>query len=249
MYLSAVIITLNEERNIKTCLESLEGIVDEIVVVDSFSTDSTQQICESYGVQFIQRQFDGYGNQKRFATSQAKFDYILSLDADEELSQKLKESILKIKSSSQTSTYSFNRKNLYCGKWIRFCGWYPDKQIRLFDRRRINWNERVVHESIEDKNSKSIHLRGDLIHHTCNSIFEHQTKELKYAQMNARILVKKGKKISWILPYIKGGFRFFKTYILRLGVLDGYYGWVISTTLAKSSYVKYQIARTEIKLK
>lgn len=247
MPLSATIITYNEERNISRCLNSIIGIADEILVVDSFSTDRTEEICKQNNVRFIQRKFDGYGNQKRFATEQAKFDYILSLDADEELSEELRNSILKEKEAWNAPCYSFNRKNIYCNKAIRFCGWYPDKQIRLYNKLHFNWNNKNVHESIEvSENQGLIHLKGDLNHYTCYSITEHQEKEKKYARMNAENLIKKGKHISFFVPYFKGAFRFVKTYLFQLGILDGYYGFVISKTLAGSSFLKYSLARKKL---
>ena len=132
--LSCAIITLNEERNVARCIESLAGIADEIVVIDSGSTDATEAICRSYGVKFIQHDFEGYVEQKNFAVSQCAFEYILSLDADELLSEELKESISEIKNNWDKDGYSFNRLTNYCGKWIRHCGWYPDRKLRLFKK-------------------------------------------------------------------------------------------------------------------
>jgi len=250
MTLSVTIITFNEERNIERCLQSLTGIADDILVVDSFSTDKTEEICKQNGARFIQREFDGYGNQKRFATKHAKFDYILSLDADEALSPELKSSIYEEKDKWSKPYYSFNIRNHYCGKAIRYCGWYPDKHVRLFNRSVTNWTQKEVHESIAVNENKDVkHLKGDLLHFTCSTITEHQEKEKKYARMNADILAKKGKNIMWITPYIKGAFRFFKTYIIKLGILDGYYGLIISKTLAKSSFYKYAWARNAIRNK
>lgn len=250
MSLSVIIITLNEERNIERCLQSVAGVADEIVVVDSYSTDKTEEICARYGVRFLQRKFDGYGNQKRYATEQANFDYVLSLDADEALSAELRQSILTEKEHWSKICYSFNIRNHYCGTPIRFCGWYPDVHIRLFNKSLINWTKTQVHESIEVTNKKDVMwLKGDLLHYTCTSIAEHQEKEQKYARMNAAILAQKGKLIFWITPFLRGAFRFFKIYILKLGVLDGYYGFVISRTLSKSSYRKYALAREIINSK
>ncbi len=250
MLLSATIITYNEEHNISRCLNSIIGIADEILVVDSFSTDKTEEICRQSNVRFIQRKFDGYGNQKRFAAEQAKFDYILSLDADEALSYELRKSILDEKKICSSSYYSFNRRNYYCGTPIRHCGWYPDRHIRVFNKSITNWTKKDVHESIVvlEKN-EVIQLKGDLLHYTCATIAEHQEKEKKYAKINAKILEKKEKSIFVITPYIKGAFRFFKTYIIKLGILDGYYGWTISKTLAKSSFYKYAWARKAMRKK
>jgi glycosyltransferase involved in cell wall biosynthesis len=244
MKLSVVIITYNVEGIIERCLKSVMGVADEILVVDSFSTDETVSLCEEYNARVIRRAFSGYGNQKQFAANQAMYDFVLSLDADEELTSELIESIRSIKISSRMDYYSINRKNIYCNKWIRFCGWNPDKHIRLFDRQKIAWNDKRVHESIEISNyPKAILLEGNMNHYTCRTVAEHQQKEKKYSIINAEILVQKGEKISVFTPYLSGLFRFFNVYILKLGLFDGYYGFLISTTLAKSSFNKYRLAR------
>ena len=138
--LSSVIITFNEERNIGRCIESLAGIADEIVVVDSGSTDDTEAICRSFGVKFIEHTFEGYGEQKNFAVSHCSFEYILSLDADEALSIELKESISALKNKWDKDGYSFNRLTNYCGKWVHYCGWYPDSKLRLFKKNKGKWS-------------------------------------------------------------------------------------------------------------
>lgn len=248
MKLSVVIITKNEEKNIERCLKSILEVADEIIVVDSFSTDNTMALCEKYDVRVIQRKFEGYGSQKQFATEQANFDYVLSLDADEELSLELRKSILTAKESSEYDCYSFNRRNFCCNKAIRFCGWYPDKQIRLFNKRLLNWNDRTVHELIEVSNKQLIsHLSGDLNHYTCSSFTEQQEKGEKYAKISADIIAKKRKSISWVTPGLKYCFVFFKTYVIKLGMLDGYSGLEISRISAKSSFSKYALARKIIK--
>jgi len=248
MPLSVVLITYNEEKSIERCLKSVIQVADEIVVVDSSSTDLTREICLKYGVRFITHEFMGYGPQKRFAVSQATFNHILSIDADEELSETLKQSILEVKNDFYPACYSFNRLNFYCNKPIRFCGWYPDVQLRLFNRELANWNLNDVHEKILVMDGqKPVHLKGDLNHYTCQTISEHQAKELKYARINAGILVQKNARIYTFTPWVKKYFRFLKTYLFKLGILDGYYGFVISKTVAKSSFLKYSIARNELK--
>lgn len=248
MKLSVVIITKNEERNIERCLQSVIDVADEIIVVDSFSTDKTIELCKKYDVKVIQRKFEGYGDQKQYATEQASFDHVLSLDADEELSDPLIKSILRAKEESAYDCYSFNRRNFYCNTPIRFCGFYPDRKVRLFNKRKANWNNKVVHESVEIEAKELVaRLKGDLNHHTCVTIDELEEKERRYAQMNAEILQKKGKSISFITPYLKCGFRFVKSYIFKLGVLDGYYGFVICKSLGNSSFLKYSLARKAIK--
>jgi len=137
--ISAVIITFNEEKNIGRCLDSLQKVADEIVVVDSCSNDKTCEICEKYGVRFIQNRFKGHIEQKNFAMQQAEYDWVLSLDADEVLSLELTDSILKVKKDWVIDGYAFNRLTNYCGTWIRHCGWYPDTKLRLWDKRRGRW--------------------------------------------------------------------------------------------------------------
>lgn len=241
--LSVTIITYNEEHTIERCLRSVISFADEIIVVDSFSTDNTVAVCQQYRAQVIRKAFTGYGSQKRTAVESASNDCILSLDADEEVSARLAESIIAVKNNWQAPYYSFNRLNFYCGKPIKHSGWYPDRHIRLFDRQKTNWNQRDVHETVElIPGLKPVHLSGDLNHYTCRTIEEHQQKECRYAQINARILGEKRKKIPAILPFLKGGFRFLKTYVFQCAFLDGYYGWIISKTVAKSSYYKYKWA-------
>ena len=132
--LSAVIITFNEEEHLEKCLSSLQNIADEIVVVDSYSTDGTKKICKDFGVRFIEQKFLGYKEQKNFALTQAKYDYILSLDGDEALSDTLKKSILEVKNNWNKDGYYCNRLNNYCGQWIRHSDWYPDRKLRLFKK-------------------------------------------------------------------------------------------------------------------
>lgn len=180
-----------------------------------------------------------------YAALQAQYDYILSLDADEEVSKELHDSIMKLKQDKFCSSYYIiNILNIYCGKPIKHGEWYPDRHIRLFNKEKTNWIPRSVHESIKlIPDEKPKRLKGELHHYTCTTIQEHQIKEKKYATLNAEIVARKKSFIAPITPYIKGGFRFFRAYILKLGILDGYYGWIIATTLAKSSFLKYKLAR------
>src|SRR3954466_10005620 len=137
--LSAVIITLNEERNLSRCLQSLQGIADELVVVDSFSSDKTEEISKSFSAKFIQHKFEGHIEQKNYALAQTSFDFVLSLDADEALSDELKSSIKSIKENWQHDAYEMNRLTNYCGQWIKHSSWYPDKKVRLFKKTAGKW--------------------------------------------------------------------------------------------------------------
>ncbi|MBP6695884.1 MAG: glycosyltransferase family 2 protein, partial [Saprospiraceae bacterium] len=138
--LSVVIITLNEEKNIGRCLDSVKDIADEIIVIDSFSTDQTQKICDSYGATFIQKEWLGYVETKNFAIQQSSFNLILSLDADESLTDKLKNSVKLVKDNRNEDGYILNRLTNYCGQWIYHSGWYPDKKLRLFDKTKGGWH-------------------------------------------------------------------------------------------------------------
>lgn len=146
--LSVVIITLNEEKNIERCLKSILSVADEIVVVDSFSTDKTKEICHKYNVKFIQHEFEGYIEQKNLALTQAKFQHVLSLYADEALDERLQKNILSIKNNWKHDGYYMNRLTNYCGEWVHHCGWYPDRKLRLFDSTKGNWTGINPHDKI-----------------------------------------------------------------------------------------------------
>lgn len=238
--ISAVILTLNEEKNIERCITSVLGIVDDVVVVDSFSTDRTEEICLGMGVRFIKHKFEGYGPQKNWALDQAAYPIVLSLDADEALSDELRASILEVKQSWDADGYSFNRLTSYCGKWIHHCGWYPDAKLRLWDIRKGGWQNAVVHESIDMHEDTMVkHLQGDLLHYTTESIHQHVQVLTNYGYLSAKQAFAEGKRSSWWKILVSPRMKFFKLYILKKGFLDGYYGYVIAKTTAFSTYLKY----------
>lgn len=242
MNISAVIITFNEERNIARCLESLQGVADEIVVVDSFSTDKTEEICKSFGVTFVSQKWLGYGEQKNFGNAGAANDWILSVDADEALSQQLKESILAIKKTEQKAEMAFemNRLTNYCGSWIKHCGWYPDRKIRLFNRNTVKWDNRRVHEKlIFQPNIFIKHLQGDMLHYTICLIAEHIVQINKYSSLMAEEYFKRGKKISLLGAVLKSKWSFLQKFILKGGFLDGYAGFLICKNSAFSIFLRY----------
>lgn len=238
--ISAVIITLNEEKNIGRCLESLRGIADEIVIVDSFSTDNTEAICRSYGARFVQQAWLGYGKQKNFAAELAQYDYILSLDADEALSDELKAAILSAKNNPMADAYTLNRRTNYCGKWIYHCGWYPDKKIRLWRKGKAQWTTPRVHETLQlESNAVVQSLSGDILHYTYYTIAEHIQVANKYTTLVAEEYFQRDKKADFVKIYLNPAFSFFRDYFLRLGILDGYYGFVICMVAAFSTFLKY----------
>ncbi|MCK4772163.1 MAG: glycosyltransferase family 2 protein [Candidatus Latescibacteria bacterium] len=245
--ISAVIITLNEERNIGRCIDSLRDVADEVIVVDSFSTDKTGEICKSKGVHFIQKEWEGYSKTKNYANQQASFEYILSLDADEALSEELINSIKREKEKELDGIYCFNRLTNYCGKWIKHCGWYPDVKTRLFPKNIAAWEGDYVHEEIKFiGESISTHLKGDLLHYPYYSIGEHYERVEKYSLLGARKLLDKNKggfRFKGIFSAIS---RFVRMYFLKLGILDGRAGYRICRISAYAAYLKY-VKLNEIK--
>ncbi len=242
--LSAVIITYNEEKNIERCILSLEGVADEIVVLDSFSTDRTKEICEKYKVKFLTRKFDSYIGQKNSVITHACYSHILSLDADEALSEPLKASILQIKNNWDADGYTFNRLTNYCGKWIRHCGWYPDRKLRLFDARKGHWAGHNPHDVFVMKDKSVVkHLKGDLLHYSYYTIEEHYRQAEHFSSLSAMAKFEQGKKAPLIKVWISPAMKFLKCYLLQTGFLEGSTGWRICTISARESYLKYQKLR------
>ena len=239
--LSAVIITFNEEQNIERCLLSIVGVADDIVILDSFSTDATEVICKKYNVNFIPRKWEGYSETKNFANTQAKFDLILSLDADESLSEQLRRSILKIKENAEKLSCSFNRLNNYCGTWIKHSGWYPEVKIRLFDRNNAQWQGNI-HEHLVFKNkTQVVHLKGDCLHYSYYSVTEHKERALKYAKLWAHSKQNDGIKSSLLKILYKPIATFLRGYVLHLGFLDGSSGFTIARITTWATYIRYSL--------
>ncbi len=244
MKFSIVIITYNEEKNIRRCLNSVMALSDDIIVVDSFSSDNTEKICSEYkNLSFIQKKFEGYSEQKNFANSLAKHDFIFSIDADEAVSPQLAESILRIKDVKENNVFWINRLTNYCGKWIRYCGWYPDKKERIWNRN-IGYWEGKIHEKPQFKTDiEYVNLSGDLLHYSYYTIAEHKQQTDKFARLSAIDLHSKNKKPSIFKIYLSGPIKFIRCYIFKLGFLEGYRGYQISIISAKATYLKYSRAR------
>ncbi len=238
--LSALIITFNEEKNIGRCLKSLAGVVDEIIVVDSLSNDGTREICEQYDVRFIENSFDGHIEQKNFAMEQASNDYVLSLDADEELSEKLRKLILLDKEKFEYDAYTFNRLTNYCGQWIKHCGWYPDKKLRIWNKSKGRWGGENPHDMVVmDTGTTNKYLKGDLLHYSYYSVNDH-TKQIEFfSDIGAKAAFEAGKRTSKLAILFKPAFKFFRDYFIKLGILDGYYGFVICINSAHAKFLKY----------
>ena len=240
--ISVVIITFNEEKNIARCLDSVKDIADDIVVVDSFSTDRTEEICRLKGVRFVQHKFDGHIEQKNLAITQAKFPYVLSLDADESLSDELKKLILAVKSNWTKDGYYMNRLTNYCGKWIHHCGWYPDKKLRLWDSRKGKWGGVNPHDKYEmfEGDKTTGYLKGDILHYSFYSVEDHHKQVEYFTTISARALYQQKKKTELFNLILNPAAKFIKDYFFHLGLLDGYYGFIICRISAHATYLKYK---------
>ena len=242
--LSAVIITFNEERNIQRCIESLLPVADEIIVVDSFSTDRTEEICKLYSIKFFQNVFEGHIEQKNIALLKANHDWILSIDADEALSETLQKAIKKSLEAPQFDAFAMNRLTNYCGKWVKYCGWYPDTKVRLVKKNKAHWTGTNPHDKLELKDKSQVgSLQGDLLHYSYYTKEDHFKQIEYFGNISAKELFLKGKNISVFLLYLKVITQFFKSYFVKMGFLDGKTGWLISSRSAYATLRKYQILR------
>lgn len=246
--ISVVIITYNEEKNIRRCLESVQDIADDIVIIDSYSTDRTKEICTQYKTRFIQHRFDGHIEQKNWAISKAKYPHILSLDADEALSEELSESISKIKNNWKYDGYYFNRLTNYCGKWIRHTSWYPAQKLRLWDSSKGVWGGVNPHDRYILKKGSSKHfLKGDLFHYSYYSIDEHIAQINKFSDITAEEKFRDGERASYSKMLLNPFWRFFRDYFIKVGFLDGFYGFVICLNSAHETFLKYVKLRQKIR--
>ncbi len=238
--ISAVIITYNEERNIHRCLESLVSIADEIVVVDSYSTDRTEEICSAFNVRFIRHRFTGHIEQKNWAILQASSPFILSLDADEALSDELRSSIMKVKENWTHDGYYFNRLTSYCEKWIRHTSWYPARKLRLWDSRKGSWGGFNPHDRFFlTKGSTRKFLKGDILHYSYYTVSEHIAQMNSFSTIMARSYYDRGRHVYISSIVLHPLWRFIKDFFLRTGFMDGYYGFIVSVNSAHEVFLKY----------
>jgi len=241
MKISATIITLNEESNIKAACESVAW-ADEIVVVDSGSTDATREIAETCGARVISNEWPGFGAQKQFAIEQAKHDWIFSLDADERVSEVLKNSIESLKQQTGLADgYQIARRTYYQGRWICGGGWYPDRQLRLFKKSKGHWKQRHIHESVTmDPGARVDRLTGDLLHYTSqNAAHHHRMIGERYAPLAARQMFEEGRRTSVFGVASAGPAAFIRSLVLKGGLRDGFAGFTIATFAAHHAFLKH----------
>jgi glycosyltransferase involved in cell wall biosynthesis len=240
--LSATIITLNEEKNIGRAIESLR-CCEEIVVVDSGSTDRTIALATQRGARVIHHDWPGYAQQKNWAAEQASNDWVLSIDADEALSEELEAEILVLQRAGfDQAAYSMPRLAQYLGKWIRRSGWYPDRKVRMYDRRRGRWTGEYVHETVRTDGPVG-ELRSNLLHFTCDSLSAHLRTLDRYTTLAAQELIASGKDRPGYRLAVDPAWTFFRTFVLKRGFLDGFEGFTIAYMAALYTFLKYAKAR------
>jgi glycosyltransferase involved in cell wall biosynthesis len=242
MKLTATIITYNEERNIARAMESLR-CCDEIVIVDSGSSDRTAEIAAKLGARVIESPWGGYARQKNYAAECATHDWILSIDADEALSEALEGEIWQIKKNGpQFDAYTMPRLAQYLGRWILHSGWYPDRKVRLYDRRKARWVGEYIHESVIVDGATG-HLQSDLLHFTCDSLSEHLKTMDRYTTLAAEQLIAQGRRAGMRHLVIDPVWTFVRTLVFQRAFLDGVEGLSIAWMAALYNFVKYAKAR------
>ncbi len=247
MKISAVIIAFNEEENIADAIKSIAW-ADEILVVDSESTDGTRTIAKSLNAQVLINKWQGFSKQKQFAVDNAAHDWIFSLDADERVSDRLKDVILNLKNQSENSLasgYKIPRLSFYMNRWIRHGGWYPDWQMRFFNRQKGKWKDVLIHESVEMQEDARVEkLSGDILHYSIpDAAYHNRMIATRYAPLAAEQMFKRGRRTSLFKIFTAGLIAFLQTYILKLGFLDGLAGFCIARFAAHHAFLKHLLLR------
>lgn len=241
MKISAVIIAFNESKNIAAAIQSVLW-ADEIIVIDSHSTDDTSRIAESLGATVINRKWEGFASQKQFAVDTAANEWIFSLDADERVSPQLRDEILALKAKEDSDDgYKIPRLSIYMDRPIRHGGWYPDWQLRFFFRTKGHWKDVLVHESFQmDENSRIGRLSGDILHYSVdNAAHHHQMIGERYAPLAAQQMFNDGRHSSPLRILFAGPSAFLRTYVLKMGFWDGLPGFIIAKFAAHHAFLKY----------
>ena len=246
--LSVVVMTYNEEINLPRCLESVKGLGEEIFVLDSFSTDRTLDIARQFDARVEQHPFGSYVEQKKRLVDKAAHDWVFCIDADEYLSDELRKSILSVKAKNKFDGYFNNRRNKIGDRWINHGSWYPDRKIRLFDRRLVKITGQDPHDVMTpEKDARIGHLKGDLLHLADENFESRRQKNEKHSTRAAEALFNNGVKPSLFRQFVKPAARFFSSYFLRLGFLDGYYGWFVAKSEAQ--YVRMREEKLKVRRK
>lgn len=240
---SIVIITKNEEKNLERCLKSVEGLTDDIVVFDSGSTDNTEAVAELYHANFFTHDFKNFSDQKNRANKAAKYDWILSLDADEAFSESLKSSFLEAVAEKSETVFSINRLTNYCGHWVKHCGWYPDWKLRFFNRQNMQWEGSIHEELLSDRRVDVKKLNGHLLHYSYNTVADHHKQARRFTELKALRMRAEGVKDNAFLSFFSGIWKFFQIYLLKKGFMDGKTGGKIAVISAKYALKRYRLGR------
>ena len=245
MKLSATIITRDEEANLGRCLDSLRGVADEVVVVDSGSKDRTEAVAREGGATFASQPWLGYGPQKNAASDRAAHEWILSLDADEALSDELRASVLRLKEEGpRADAYEVSRLNWYCGTFLRHSGWYPDRKVRLWRRGAARWGDASIHELVEVAPGARVErLAGDLLHYTIHDRAQHLRTIDRFTTLSAEALLRDGKASQSWRRFLSPAVAFVRGYVLKAGFLDGRAGWDVCRLSAYATWLKYEKLR------
>lgn len=235
--ITVTIIVLNEENNIRDCLESVKW-ADEIIVSDSGSTDRTTDICREYGARVFDDEWLGFGPQKNLCADRAANDWILNVDADERVSPGLAAEITAAVGSVDAAGFFVPRKNYFGKRWIKHCGWYPDYNLRLYRRDRGRFSDSSVHESVSVDGQK-VKLNGQLVHHTYKDVSDYLARMQRYSTLAAGELEKKGRRAGLAALVLRPPATFLKMFVLKLGFLDGVDGFILSVLYACYTFAKY----------
>ena len=241
---SVVIITKNEEKNIARCLESVRW-ADEIIVVDTFSTDHTVELCRRFTDKVFQEKWLGYGLQKNFCASKARNKWVLNIDADEVISLECAEAIQKLMSGEpEFSLYRFPRKNFIAGRWVRYAGWYPDLIARLYDRDRVSFSNSMVHERLTPDNGGVGIINYPILHYSFEGMEDYIQRQNRYSSLYAEEKKQMDWEANWSHLYVRPVWIFFKTYFFRQGFREGFLGIFLSLSMAFYTYLKYAKTRS-----
>ena len=250
MLLSIVIITKNEQNNIGRTLSSIKELSDDIIIVDSGSTDETLSICKEFNCRIIETNWKGYGETKNLGNQAAKHDWILSIDADESVGDELRSYLFGLSPDNKSQVYLIRIKNFFCQKLIRFGSWGNDNHLRFFNRKNTKWNNAAVHESLVFEKTPEIKkAKGYLLHYTYNTIQEYLDKVDYYSKLNAEKYYQKGKKATFVKLNISPAFTFVKDYFFKGGIFDGKYGLLIARISAKGTKLKYKYLKEMVENK
>ncbi|MES0326771.1 MAG: glycosyltransferase family 2 protein [Gammaproteobacteria bacterium] len=245
--ISACIISYNEEKKIEDCIKSLLPVADEIIIIDSLSSDNTIKIAEKYTDKIFHQKFLGHIEQKNLAIEKASHDWIISLDCDERLSEELQQSILAIKDRpGDADAYNMARKTFYIYRWLNHC-WYPDIKTRLFNKTTSHWGGTNPHDHIVTQGNNIIKLQGDIYHYSFDSISDHLKTIDSFTEIGANEIVRKNKTVTIFSPLSHASWTFIKLYILKRGFLDGFAGLVVSVLSYVHVFVKYSKAYIKYK--